>query len=82
MPIFIFSSKKDACLKAHNDKRSLHGSPPLVWNDTLAQHAQAWANHLAATETFVHDPNTDEGENLYWAEASTARNCSRAVEAW
>jgi len=48
----------------------------------LAQHAQAWANHLAATETFVHEQGTNEGENLYWSRASTARNCSAAVESW
>ncbi|KAL9981233.1 hypothetical protein ACROYT_G009908 [Oculina patagonica] len=72
----------NSCVQAHNAKRALHGSTPMVWNDMLAQHAQAWANHLAATETFVHDPNTDEGENLYSAEGPTARNCSVAVEAW
>ena len=79
---FFFFWKQDACLKAHNDKRALHASPPMVWNDTLAQEAQVWADHLAATETFQHDPNNDDGENLYLAQASTASNCLAAVEAW
>lgn len=71
-----------ACLQAHNAKRAIHGSPPLAWSDVLAQNAQAWADHLAATETFVHEQGIVEGENLYWARASTARNCSDAVESW
>ena len=81
--LFYFGTKKDAaCLQAHNAKRALHGSLPLVWSDALAQDAQAWADHLAATETFVHEPGIFEGENLYWDRASTAGNCSDAVEFW
>ena len=81
--LFSFGTKKDAaCLQSHNDKRALHGSPPLAWSDVLAQHAQIWADHLAATQTFVHEQGIDEGENLYWARASTARNCTDAVEYW
>ncbi|XP_020622428.1 ectin-like [Orbicella faveolata] len=71
-----------ACLQAHNAKRALHGSQPLAWSDVLAQHAQAWADHLAATETFVHEQGIDEGENLYFVRASTTRSCSDAVESW
>ncbi|KAL9981245.1 hypothetical protein ACROYT_G009920 [Oculina patagonica] len=54
-----------ACLKAHNDRRARHSAPELEWDDTLAQHAQEWADHLAATETFEHAKGTGEGENLY-----------------
>lgn len=48
--LFLFAHvvDPDACLKAHNEKRALHpGTPMLVWDDTLAQHAKTWADHLA-----------------------------------
>ena len=74
----------NACLKAHNDKRALHGAPALVWDATLAQHAQKWADYLAATRTFDHEQNTGEGENLYKATSSgkAVGSCSDAVNAW
>ena len=73
--------EENTCLEAHNNKRALHGASPLVWDATLAQHAQAWADHLVATGTFDHAQNTGEGENLY-AVGSSVGSCSDAVEAW
>lgn len=69
-------------MEAHNAKRAIHGSPPLAWSDMLAQDAQAWADHLAATETLVREQGIIEGENLFWDRTSAARNCSDAVESW
>ncbi|KAL9981257.1 hypothetical protein ACROYT_G009934 [Oculina patagonica] len=40
---------ENACLRAHNERRALHGASPLVWDDALVQSAQVWADHLAAT---------------------------------
>lgn len=57
------------CLLAHNDYRSFHGVPPLKWSAELQRDAQGWANHLAATGKFEHDPTArpkDQGENLYY----------------
>lgn len=73
---------KDACLKAHNEKRALHGSSPLVWDPTLAQHAQDWANHLASIEDLQHAQNTGEGENLYGSVGPAPTTCVSAVESW
>jgi len=74
------------CLAAHNDKRALHQqTSPLIWSDTLAQHAKAWADHLAEKGIVEHDPNlNDEGENIYWSISSTAKaqSCADAVEKW
>lgn len=39
--------------------------PGLSWDAGLANAAQAWANHLAATNTFDHDPNAGAGENIF-----------------
>lgn len=75
----------DACLKAHNEKRALHpGTPMLVWDDTLAQHAKTWADHLASKGTLEHAENTGEGENLYYfgTSGSYVATCDDAVQAW
>ena len=50
----------------HNRVRADVGVAPLVWNDSLAASAQAWADHLAAENRFYHDPdpNGTWGENL------------------
>ena len=49
-------------LKAHNEKRALHGSPPLSWDVGLAAGAQSWA----AACTRQHSGfDKGYGENLY-----------------
>ena len=45
--------------------------PDLTWDDNLASAAQGWANHLAATNSFEHDPNAGAGENLFEASGFT-----------
>lgn len=49
------------------------GMPPLRWNATLAEHAQAWANNLARRGAFEHSAASlrpGEGENLFKGTAS------------
>jgi hypothetical protein len=41
-------------LAVHNRERAAVGVPPLVWNDTLAAGAKAWAENLAANGKFEH----------------------------
>ena len=41
-------------LAVHNDERHAVGVPPLVWNNTLAAGAKAWAESLAAAGKFEH----------------------------
>ncbi len=43
-------------LDVHNKERSAVGIAPLTWSNSLADGAQTWANHLATTGQFVHDP--------------------------
>ncbi len=43
-------------LDVHNKERSAVGIAPLTWSNSLADGAQAWANHLATTGQFAHDP--------------------------
>ena len=51
----------NSILAVHNTERDLVGVPPLVWSDSLAARAQAWAEHLATIPEMVH---SGPGENL------------------
>jgi hypothetical protein len=68
-------------LNAHNSYRSEVGVPPLAWSDTLASHAQEWANHLAATQSFQHSGADGEGENL-WMGTSGRFSFTQMIEGW
>ena len=55
----------------HNKLRALHqNTPSLEMSEELNWGAQAWADHLANTQTFAHADSADrpnQGENLYTA---------------
>lgn len=74
---------ENACLKAHNNRRALHGASPLIWDDTLVKSAQVWADHLAATGKVRHDPNLNgQGENIAWFRGHNAADCMDALVGW
>ena len=56
----------------HNKVRKEVGAPPVEWSPELATFAQAWANHLAATDCKLqHRPYNGQwaqkyGENIFW----------------
>jgi len=52
-------------LKAHNDYRAKHGSPPLKLNKEMCKVAQAWANHQAKQQAMAHS-TSGYGENCFW----------------
>nr|XP_058942718.1 ectin-like [Pocillopora verrucosa] len=82
-PTTSLTAEVKACLKAHNERRALHGASPLVWDDTLVEHAQVWADHLAATGKIHHDPNRDgEGENIAWFKGYKTADCEDALVGW
>lgn len=71
-------------LVAHNAERAAVGVSPLRWNTHLQAAAQQWANHLAATRSFRHAPESDadpQGENL-WAGTRGHYALEDMVEAW
>lgn len=68
-------------LNAHNSYRSEVGVPPFSWSDTLATHAQQWANHLAANGSFAHSGADGQGENL-WMGTSDSFSFTQMVESW
>ena len=66
-PMAFANDLADQVLAVHNAERAEVGVAPLTWSDSLAQDAQAWANHLADIDQLVHagsDTNANEGENL------------------
>ncbi|MFB2897436.1 CAP domain-containing protein [Aerosakkonemataceae cyanobacterium BLCC-F50] len=67
-------------LAAHNKYRSQVGVPPLTWSDTIANSAQQWANHLAATGKFQHS-GVRYGENL-WMGTKGRFSLTQMVDAW
>jgi hypothetical protein len=73
-------------LAAHNRERAAAGVPALVWDDSLADDAQGWADALAETSSFEHsraDPSDPEtpGENL-WAGTRGAFSPEEMVGYW
>jgi uncharacterized protein YkwD len=52
-------------LAAHNQERTALGLAPLRWDPVLAQSAARWAATLAQTDTFEHQDQDREGENLW-----------------
>ena len=71
-------------LTVHNRERTALGISPLRWNPALAQSAQRWADHLAATGSFEHAPelsSNPQGENL-WAGTKGYYSLEARVGAW
>jgi len=59
-----------AVLGVHNAARRDAGVPDLQWDTSLAEDAQAWADHLAETGRFEHSQaRKGEGENLFMGTA-------------
>ena len=56
-------------IEGHNIARSLVGVAPLIWDDSLSDHARAYAAVLARTGRFQHAEQPmapgREGENLF-----------------
>ncbi len=71
-------------LAAHNAERAQVGTPPLVWDDTLAAHAAVWAQRLAQLGRLEHSANADrpgEGENL-WMGSAGGYSPAEMVAGW
>lgn len=60
---------RSTMMSAHNQARRQYGVGPLVWDETLARDARAYAQTLARTNRFEHDPQrgrqVKQGENLW-----------------
>ncbi|MCZ8171247.1 MAG: CAP domain-containing protein [Brevundimonas sp.] len=59
-------------VKLHNAERVRFDAVPLVWDNALAQDADAWAEELARTGALEHAPDEQrkgQGENLFMGTA-------------
>ncbi len=75
----VSSDLVNTILSMHNSERAAVGVPPLVWSDDLAAQAKTWAEHLAATGQFGHDPNRGNvGENI----AGYNTDVGQGVQLW
>ena len=51
-------------------------TPTLTLDASLNNAAQQWAEHMANTGSFAHDPNAQQqGENLFWRRHSGITDC-------
>ncbi|KAG2500272.1 hypothetical protein HYH03_001850 [Edaphochlamys debaryana] len=67
-----------AILAAHNAIRRLSGVPDLVWDDSIAQAAQSWANQCG----FDHEPTDRWGENLVTGGGGSTEDFVNGVNMW
>ncbi|KAK2051826.1 PR-1-like protein [Colletotrichum caudatum] len=84
-PTSGLTADQQKALDLHNSYRADVGNGPLAWDEDLVKSAQAWANNLAQTGSFYHDPNPGgQGENLYVVTGSTGNNLfnANAVQNW
>jgi hypothetical protein len=76
---------RDAMLREHNRVRRDFGVTPLVWDEGLATHANAYARRLAATSRFEHSVRVPgqqiEGENL-WMGTRSAYTYAEMTGSW
>jgi pathogenesis-related protein 1 len=80
----------ETILELINKARAEVGVPPLTWNNTLAAHAQTYADYLEVTGKNEHPsaewvakyPTGPEGENLYSQEGGDLSQTSLAQAAF
>lgn len=79
-PAQAATADKAVLLDTHNGYRAALGITPLTWSAALARSAQAWAEQLAAGNTFEHSDSA-YGENL-WAGTAGAYTQADMVTSW
>jgi len=74
-------SFKKQLLDRHNFHRYVHAAPPLVWNDTIANYAQEWAEKNARANRMFHRTAHKYGENIYMMSGGTPTG-NQVVDSW
>jgi len=83
----LTGEETETLIRLHNKARADVGVGPLVWLKSLAEYAQSWADHLAATRCRIeHRPYSGKwkqrhGENLFVG-TSGYYGVADAVKAW
>ena len=60
----LTTSQKQEIANYINIYRTKHQSPPLTWDDSIANFSQQWSYHLVSTSSFQHSGNQSYSENL------------------
>src|SRR5919107_34322 len=61
------ANSQNAILDIHNRMRAAVGVPPLIWSDSVAAGAQAWADNMLSSGVFKHstlEQLNGQGENM------------------
>lgn len=74
------ASETTAALDVHNEARTAKGAPPMEWDPSLAQEAEAYAQKLATKNIMEHSDVSGQGENLYMSSGNAS--FSDAVQNW
>ena len=73
-------------VKLHNQLREKYfHAHPLIWSATLERDAQHYANYLAQTGQFRHDPTNQSrkyGENLFAFSRNATPNYAYIIQKW
>ena len=73
-------------LTLHNQERAAVGVPPLTWSDTLAAHAQPWADNVYATGDASHSSGLADfgnyGENMAWGGGPSFATQTWLAQTW
>jgi len=78
----LSNEEVNVILSEHNRVRADVGVAPLRWSGGLAQVAQKWADHLAASScSLTHSRGSGYGENLFMG-TSGYYGVKEAVRAW
>jgi pathogenesis-related protein 1 len=77
----VTAQEAEELVKLHNKIRAEVGVGPVKWSPTLAKFAQAWADELARTGEFDHNPDYKYGENL-WSGSGGGLNVLSCVPRW
>ncbi|XP_048506453.1 Golgi-associated plant pathogenesis-related protein 1-like [Athalia rosae] len=82
---FVATEFGNACLRAHNKYRAIHGSPDLLLSPEISSIAQEWADQMAENNSFEKSRNSEYGENLFTAFETNPKwrvQPSDPVKAW
>lgn len=84
--VCVYAAKplnKTECVEWHNRYRKIHQAPDVKWSNTVAGHAQSWADDLANRDAFEHAKSRfGEGENMYKSGGDSDYSCRNAIKAF
>jgi hypothetical protein len=79
----ITAEQKTEITNYVNAYRAIHQSPPIAYDDTIAEYSQGWATYLSENNVFYNSGSKVYGENLaYLQGAEVMPLLKKAVDSW